>query len=142
MADTGPLLAATYRRDPAHPLARALVTALGRNLLVPDPVLVEVDYFLRRKVGIEAARLFLSALTAGEHQPVFLSAGLLRRAVEIDARYADLDLGFVDASVMAYAERHDLPILTFDFADFRAAPPATGEWRLVVDEARYADAVS
>jgi hypothetical protein len=41
---------------------------------------------------------------------------------------------------MAIAERHSLPILTFDFAHFRAAPPATGHWRLVVDEARYADA--
>lgn len=27
-------------------------------------------------------------------------------------------MGFVDAAIMAYAERHDLPILTFDFEDF------------------------
>jgi predicted nucleic acid-binding protein len=67
---------------------------------------------------------------------------LFRRAVEIDARHADLGLGLTDASVMALAERHDLPILTFDFEHFRAAPPPDGYWRLVVDEARYADATA
>jgi predicted nucleic acid-binding protein len=61
----------------------------------------------------------------------------LRRAPAIDKRFADLDLGIADASVMAYAERHRLPILTFDFQHFRAARPGRGYWRLVVDEARY-----
>ena len=42
---------------------------------------------------------------------------------------------------MAYAERHDLPILTFDFADFRATGPDRGHWRLFVDEALYAHAI-
>jgi hypothetical protein len=37
------------------------------------------------------ARSFLSALAAGEHTAAFLSPGLLRRATEIDARFADLD---------------------------------------------------
>jgi hypothetical protein len=55
---------------------------------------------------------------------------LLRRAVEIDARFADLDLGLTDATVMALAERHDYPILTFDFEHFRAAAPPHGYWRL------------
>jgi predicted nucleic acid-binding protein len=61
--------------------------------------------------------------------------------VAIDARFADLDLGFVDAAVMAFAERHQLPVLTFDFEDFRAAPPARGSWQLVIDETRYLDAI-
>jgi predicted nucleic acid-binding protein len=61
--------------------------------------------------------------------------------VEIDAQHADLDLGLVDATVMAIAERHELPVLTFDFAHFRATRPATGEWRLVVNEAQYAESV-
>jgi predicted nucleic acid-binding protein len=54
---------------------------------------------------------------------------------------AAIELGLVDASVMAYAERHDLPVLTFDFEHFRAAPPHRGHWRLVIDEARFADEV-
>lgn len=103
-------------------------------------MLVEVDQLLRARVGVRSARSFLEALVAGEHKVVFLSAGTLRRAVEIDARFADLDLGVVDGCVMALAERMRAPILTFDFEHFRATRPARGFWRLVVDEARYADA--
>jgi predicted nucleic acid-binding protein len=139
VADTGPLLAATHRSDPAHRLAANLVTALGSKLVVLSTVVVEVDQLLRSRLGPRVARSFISALAAGEHTAAFLTPGLLRRAAEIDARFADLDLGFVDASVMAYAERHDLPILTFDFEDFRAASPERGYWRLVVDEHRYRD---
>lgn len=103
--------------------------------------MVETDQLLRARVGAHAARLFLAALAVGEHEVEFLSAGLVRRAVEIDAGFGDLDLGFADAAVMAMAERHDLPILTFDFEDFRASRPRHGFWQLVVDEARYADSV-
>lgn len=124
-------------RDRAHRLAAALVTELGRDLVVPDPVLVEVDQLLRSRVGDGAARAFLAAIAAGEHSVACLSSGLLRRAVEIDATFADLGVGFVDAAVMAVAERHDLPVLTFDFQHFRATRPERGYWRLVIDESRY-----
>ena len=140
VCDTGPLVAAANRKDHAHGLAAALVTRLGRELLVPDPVIVEVDQLLRHRVSAEAARLFLSSMAQGEHMVTFLSPGLLRRAVEIDSRYRDLDLGFADSAVMAVAERTELPILTFDFQDFRATTPSRGHWKLVVDEARYREA--
>jgi uncharacterized protein len=138
VADTGPLLAAANRRDKAHRLAAALVTELGRELVVLDVVLVEVDQLLRAQVHRRAAARFLQAMADGEHQVVFLSQGLLKRAVEIDTKFSSLDLGLVDASVMAYAERHDMPVFTFDFKDFRAARPKSGYWKLVIDESRYA----
>jgi predicted nucleic acid-binding protein len=114
-----------------------LVTGLARDLLVPDPVIVEVDQLLRSRVGGHAARLFLGALAAGEHTVISLSPRLLRRAVEIDAAFADLELGYTDAGVMAVAERDRLAVLTFDFEHFRATRPADGFWQLVIDEHRY-----
>ena len=135
------MLAAANRRDQAHRIAAELVTRLGRELVVPVPVIVETDQLLRARVGSHAARLFLAAIAAGEHAVAHLTAGLLRRAVEIDAGFADLNLGFADAAVMAVAERDDLPILTFDFEHFRATRPRRGFWELVIDEARYADSV-
>lgn len=137
VCDTAPLLAAINRRDQAHLLAASLVTELGRDLLIPEPVLVEVDHLVRARVGARAARVFLAEVAAGVHTVVAGTPRLFRRAVDIDAKFADLDLGLVDAVVMAVAERDDLPILTFDFADFRAAPPEGGWWQLVVDEDRY-----
>jgi len=142
VGDTGPLLAATDRRDPAHELAGALVAELGRNLLVPEPVVGEVDYLIRKRVSTYSARLFLEALSSGAHEVAFLSRKLLRRATEIDAAFADLDLGYVDSAVMALAERENLPILTFDFNHFRATRPGRGYWRLVIDEQQYADATA
>lgn len=96
---------------------------------------------LRTRVGPTSARAFLAALVDGEHTYVPMTARLLRRSVEIDDRFADLDIGLADAAVMAIAEERRLPILTFDFAHFRATAPTRGFWRLVVDERRYADVV-
>jgi uncharacterized protein len=100
-------------------------------------VIVEVDQLLRSRLGGHAARLFLESVAAGEHTVVNLSPGLLRRAVQIDATFADLDLGYADAAVMAVAERDRHPVLTFDFAHFRATHPEGGFWQLVIDEHRY-----
>jgi predicted nucleic acid-binding protein len=141
VADTGPLLAAVNRRDEAHQLAAELITRLGRNLVVPAAVLVEVDHLARARVGDHAARLFLGDIAAGVHRVAYTTPGLLKRAVDIDARHADVRLGLVDAVVMAVAEQHDNAVLTFDFTDFRAVSPGSGAWRMVVDEARYRDAV-
>ena len=66
-----------------------------------------------------------------------MTAGLMQRATELDRRYADLNLGVVDGCVMAIAERHELPIFTFDFRDFRATESAAGPWRLAIDEDVY-----
>ena len=104
---------------------------------MPDLVVVEVDQLLRARSGSVAARAFLAAVVAGEHTVKFLTASTLRRAAEFDARYGDLDLGIVDAAVMALAERERLPVLTFDFEHFRATRPSRGFWQLVVDEPRY-----
>lgn len=142
VADTGPLLAAADRRDPAHLLASTLVLAAGRELLVPDPVAVETDWLVRRRIGDAAARAFLQALTDGVPRRVTLSQAVFARAAAIDRQYADLGLGLVDASVMALAEAERIPILTFDFEHFRAAPQPGGEpWELLVDEARYLRAI-
>ena len=140
VADTGPLVAAANRRDEGHELAAALVTSLGRDLVVLDVVVVEVDHLLRSRLGSHAARLFLASLVEGEHLLRFLTPALFGRAAEFDARYEALELGITDGAIMAYAERHRLPILTFDFEHFRATRPSRGFWHLIVDETRYREA--
>jgi predicted nucleic acid-binding protein len=141
IVDTGPLVAAANRRDHAHALAAALVIAAGRDLVIPSLVLAETDYLLRTRVGLQSARLLLGAVASGQHSVAYMTIELLRRATEIDGKYADLDLGLTDGSVMAVAEREHAPVLTFDFEDFRAAPSDSGPWALVVDESRYLDSL-
>jgi len=100
--------------------------------------LVEADHLIGSRLGSDVARRFLASVSAGVFEVAYLTPGLLRRAVELNDRYADLDLGLVDTALMAIAERHELSILTFDFRDFRATESAKGPWRLVIDEATYA----
>lgn len=141
LVDTGPLVAAMDRREASHPFAAALIARLRRNAIVPTPVLVEVDHLLRGRAGSETARKFLKATAGGERDIAYLTPGLLRRAVALDNQYADLNLGFVDTCVMAIAERHELPILTFDFADFRATESANGPWPLLIGEDAFMNAI-
>lgn len=142
VVDSGPLLAAALTRDQAHELAATLIAFGGRDLLIPDPVVTECDDFLRRRDAHDGARRLLDALVAGTWIRTLLPPTLFAQAVAIDAHYADLGLGFVDASVMAVAASTRSAILTFDFEHFRAAPPVGGgAWDLVIDEAEYAKAV-
>ena len=141
VVDTGPLLAAALRRDPAHELAAQLLDIGGRDLLIPDPVLTECDILLRSRDRHDGARRILNAVAAGTYVHVPLTPLLLRDAVAIDEYYADLGLGLVDASVMAIAASTKSAILTFDFRDFRGAPPRNGgTWELVIEESEYARA--
>ena len=142
VVDSGPLIAAASKRDEAHELAVALFELGGRDLIIPDPVVAECDTLLRARDSHEAARRFLEALAAGVYVRVALSPSVFADAIFIDRHYADLGLGIVDASVMALAASTRSPILTFDFRDFRAAPPPHGgAWDLVVDESEYARSV-
>ncbi len=132
-------MAAAYRPERAHRLAASLVDRLRRDLIIPDPVLVEADALIRSRVGSHVARTFMSSIAGGDLTVAYMTPGILRRAVAIDLRHADLNLGFVDATVMAIAEREGLPILTFDFKDFRATSRSDGSpWSLVIDEAAFA----
>lgn len=134
LIDTGPLVAAIDRKDPSFEMAATALGRLRRDAVVPSPVMVEVDHLARRRVGAYAARTFLKTLSNGGHEVAYMTSGLMRRAVELDRQYADLNLGFVDTAVMAIAERREMSIFTFDFRGFRATESASGPWRLAIGE--------
>jgi len=141
LVDTGPLVAAMDKREGSHSLSSTLLARLRRDAIVPTPVLAEVDHLLRSRTSGAVARGFLRTTIGGTHEIAYLTPGLLRRAVELDDQYADLNLGFVDTCVMAIAERHELPILTFDFTDFRATESANGPWPLLIGEDAFRSAI-
>ena len=138
VVDSAPLVAAADRGDAAHRLTLGLMRALAAVMLVPDAVVAEVDYLIRKRVSSDAARAFLEDVRSGAYVRVALSDELFGRAVGYDERNADLGLGIADSSVMALAEDERAAILTFDFADFRATRPLRGDfWRLVIDEDEF-----
>jgi predicted nucleic acid-binding protein len=122
--DTGPILALLDAADPDHERCVELVEQLAEDLIVPSPVLVEVDYWTIKLLGYEAWEIFVADLAGGAYRLEALELDDLRRAAELERTYANLDLGLVDASVLAICERLDeRKVATLDRRDFSVVRP-------------------
>ena len=121
IADTGGLLRAFAKRPDGRLTWPAYANALRRAavVVVPALVLAEVDYFLRSERA--AMRKFVAELfdptTTYEFEGVFPSD--IVRALQLDAKFHQLELGLVDGIVAAIAERRRIyRVLTTDHRDF------------------------
>jgi predicted nucleic acid-binding protein len=125
ICDTGPLLAALDAADPDHARCASLVVDRDEDLLVPCLVLAELDYWCARRLSPDAWLTFLDDVEGGVYLIEAPSARDLTRCRELQATYADLPLGVVDASIVALAERlGEATIATLDQRHFRAVRPA------------------
>jgi predicted nucleic acid-binding protein len=123
IADTGGLLRALARTREGAPSFPDYETALtsASIIIVPGLVLAEVDYFLRdsRAAMRKLAAEIFDPGTRYEYELPLPSD--IVRALELDARFAQLNLGLVDGTVAALAERRRVyRILTTDRRDFGA----------------------
>ncbi len=123
VADTGGLLrglASTREGQPSFPEYEKVLTSASR-VVVPGFVLAEVDYVLRdNRVAMRklVAEIFDPATRYEYELP--LPSDIVR-ALELDARFAKLNLGLVDGTVLAVAERRRIyRVLTTDRRDFAA----------------------
>ena len=122
--DTGPLYAALDRDDADHAACRRLLESAAEPLVVPAPVLVEVEYWTNRRLGTGTWLALLDDLDAGAIQVEDLTHADYRRVRELSDRYADADIGFVDAAVLAVTERLGEPKLaTLDRRHFGTLRP-------------------
>jgi len=117
--DTGPIVALLDAADPAHERCVAMVAEVKEDLIVPAAVLVEVDYWLLKLYGPEPWQIFTQDVANGAYRLHPLSPETLTRAAEIESQYASLDLGLVDATVIAACEELDeSKVATLDRRDF------------------------
>lgn len=118
--DTGILYASYDRSDEWHDRAVALLQKESSGLIVPAPVIPEVDHLLGR-LGVGARRFLYQGLAESHYFVADLPKDAYQRVIEIDEQFSDLDLGFVDAAVIAIAETLGLMrIATTDRRDFGA----------------------
>lgn len=136
VCDTGPLISAINRGERRrHRFAAELLTRLGRDVIVPWPVLVEVDLVLRSRGHAEAALTFAHSLLAGVHRLEAPAAAELELALNLGQRFVDSGADLPDLVVMAMAARRRASILTWDFRHFRTVVMRRGHhWPLVVSE--------
>lgn len=89
--------------------------------------MTEVAYLLGTRLGWEAEARFLGDLASGAFTLETVHPTDALRMVELVARYHDLPLGTVDASVIAAAERLGIAqIATVDRRHFSVVRPADG----------------
>jgi predicted nucleic acid-binding protein len=122
--DTGPLYAALDQRDAYHAACRRLIESSIEELVIPIPVLGEVDYFILARGTPSVRNRLLTDIVAGAYRLEGLVARDIERIRDICATYADADVGFVDAAVLAIVERLGEPKLaTLDRRHFGMLRP-------------------
>jgi uncharacterized protein len=102
--DTGPIVAALNAEDPDHQRCVDLITSAS-DLLIPSPVLVEVDYWLIKLGGPGVWKQFVADIARGAYRVLHPNDADLVRAAELEQTYANLDLGLVDACTISLCER-------------------------------------
>ena len=105
ICDTGPLYAAIDRNDDAHRACAALLAEAEEALIVPAPVVVEVDWLVASRLSTNAFDAFLASIEDRSLVVEELQGGDYSRIRQLCRRYGDLPLGFVNAAVVAVAER-------------------------------------
>lgn len=122
--DTGPLCASLDRTDNDHATCRKLIETVDEQLIIPAPVLVEVDYWIHARLHAGVLVALLDDIVSGAYAVEELLIEDYRRIRELCDRYADADVGFVDAAVLAVVERLNEPKLaTLDHRHFRTLRP-------------------
>jgi uncharacterized protein len=131
ICDTGALLDYLETSAADHRAFRKAIDD-SRTRYVPALVLAEVDYFLREERRAMAA--LMKDLSRGAFTFAPATLPQLMRAMEIDRQYPDLELGLVDASLVALAEQLKITrIATRDVKHFSAVRLQNGRaFELVV----------
>jgi uncharacterized protein len=124
IVDTSVLLASIDRSDADYSRCRRLLEGSNETLTVPSPVLPELDYLLGKYTGrgamvqvsrnVESGALMIEDLVPDDYS----------RVADLVDRYADVNVGFVDAAVLAVTERLGEPKLaTLDHRHFSVMRP-------------------
>jgi uncharacterized protein len=108
-----------------HDQARKFYSLTEDTILFPTIALPELSYLATRDGGAKAVISVLRAFYASDFTLMELMEADHRRMFEILEKYHDTRIDFVDACIMALAERLPLKrILTFDHRDFGIFRPA------------------
>jgi hypothetical protein len=125
LVDTSVIIAVADRTSPRHRASRRAIESTREVLVVPPTVLPEVDFLLTKMMGGHVALAALKAVRDGALRLEQLTLADVSRALEIMERYADSEVGFVDSTIVAVAERLKVTkVLTLDRRHFGMFRPS------------------
>lgn len=121
VADTGAVLALLDADEDNHDVIRSLYEQDPDGWILPWAILPEVDYLLAAHVGHRAREVFLADLAEGAFVVDWGGDADLAAISRIHRKYRAIQLGIVDAAVIATAERLEAAaIATLDLRHFGA----------------------
>lgn len=124
LVDTSYLFALTNQNDQNHAACLDVATTLQDVLILPITVLPEIAYLLDSRLGHHVMRQVLDQLVQPAWTLEMVNHADLERANAVLAQYADNRLDFVDATIVAVAERLNVKrILTLDRRHFGVIRP-------------------
>ena len=126
--DTGFIVALTNTNDTAHVSARQNFIRF-EQIFLPQSTLTEILFLIRRDAGTATVINFLDSLYRSRLKLTCLNDQDIKRTTQLLKQYQDSRIDFVDASVMAMAERLEIRnILTLDRRDFSLVRPAKWDY--------------
>lgn len=127
--DTSFLYALTDRSDRNHQRVLDVAQKPKATLVLPIVVLPEIGYLITSRLGHQVMRSFMVSLVTQSVQLESLIAEDLVRVCEVLEQYADSQLDFTDAAIVAIAERLSITsIYTLDRRDFLIIRPQHCEY--------------
>jgi hypothetical protein len=132
LLDTGFLLAVIDADDDLHESCAAALR-FEINPMLPDVVIPELAYLILRELGYAPLTKFLRAIASGELTIIQTTALDLERAADVLEKYADSRVDFVDAAIVALAERLNVTrMVTVDRRHFGLFKPTHCEFFEIV----------
>lgn len=121
--DTSVVLALLNARDRNHGRARDWAMSNQQGLVTTPLAVAEMDHLVRRFAGGTGADALWSELESGAYGVRWWPAAMVD-SLKISRRWREIDLGLVDASLVALAGHIGAAeIATFDQRHFRAVTP-------------------
>jgi uncharacterized protein len=99
------LFALTNKGDRNHQKVLAIAQSTSDKLVLPVAVLPEICYLIASRLGHHTMRRFVASMTPDVVQVEPVTIEDLVRVQQILEKYADNQLDFTDAAIVAIAER-------------------------------------
>jgi uncharacterized protein len=119
LIDTGIVIALADKSDFWHQRSLDFINAYNGKIIAPSTIIPEACYMLNAYLGPSAETAFIESVVQRELLVENVTIEDFSRSLEIMKLYSSLNIGLVDASIIALAERLGLSkILTTDRRHF------------------------
>lgn len=124
IADTSFIVASLNTNDEGFAACSKLYQNYDDVIILPQTSMAEITYMLRREIGLSGEIGFLRQLPKSKYRVIVTEPEDFLRTAELLNQYANLSLDFVDATIIAIAERMNIQrVLTLDHRDFSIVRP-------------------